>query len=167
MNYPILIKLISGGYLFCSSILLSCNNINNENLKNVEFISLRQINDCPAIVVNKQLSDEFLVINSQEELKKSVLLGGENPNLCVLLEEDLSIDFSKQTLLIGKIKIPQIKGELISENVFQTDNKVYTYRVVVKNGGYTALGLFLFGVIIPKISNDTKVNLDVEIQQDS
>ena len=157
----IFIKFIINGFFICTSLFLSCTNMDTEI---VDFTSIKQLNDCPAIVINKQLSDEFLVINSQEELVQSVFFVGENPYLCDLLKDELTIDFTKQTLLIGKKIIPQIRGELVSENVLQTDGKDYTYRIVVKNGGYTALGLFLFGVIIPKISNDTKVNLDLTIQ---
>lgn len=75
----------------------------------------------------------------------------------ICLKEELSIDFTKQTLLICKKIISQIREELEAENVVHTDDINYMYRTVVKNGSYTALRLFLFGVIIPKISDNTKI----------
>lgn len=158
-------KLLIAGFLFYSSLIHSCEKADTMDIETVDFISLKQLNDCPVIVLNTQLSDEFLIINTQEELEQSVFTGSENPHLCELLKEELTIDFTKHTLLIGKKKTPQVKGELISEKVFHSDGKNYTYGIVIKNGGYTALGLFRFGVVIPKIPDGAKVDLDVEIQE--
>lgn len=158
-------KLLTAGLLMGLLLIWACEKTGTMDKETVDFISLKQLNDCPAIVTDTRLSDDFWVINTQEELEQSVLIGVENPHLCELLKEELVIDFTKHTLLIGKTKISHVKGELVSEEIFRYDDKSYTYHLIIKNGGYTALGLFRFGAIIPKIPNGTKVNLEVKVEE--
>lgn len=146
-------------------LIWACEKPGTMDKETVDFISLKQLNNCLAIVTDTRLSDDFLVINTQEELEQSVLIGVENLHLCELLKEELVIDFTKHTLLIGKTTISHINGELVSEEIFRYDDKSYTYHIIIKNGGYTALGLFLFGAIIPKIPNSTKVTLEVKVEE--
>ncbi|MBK1440154.1 hypothetical protein JHJ32_09170 [Parapedobacter sp. ISTM3] len=163
-NRPTAVKLLTRGLLFCSSFVWACTKTEPMVKEAIDFISLKRLNDCPAIVMDTQLSDGFIVVNTREELEQSIFVANDNPDVCELLKEELAIDFTKHTLLIGKRKISHVQGGLISEEVYRSDDKTYTYRVVIKNGGYTALGLFRFGVIIGKIPKGTDVNLDVVIQ---
>ena len=164
-NYPNVSKLLTAGFLMGFLLVWACEKTEIMDERDIDFISLKRLNDCPAIVVSSQLLDEFLVINTQEELEQSIFVGEKNISLCEELKEELNIDFTKYTLLIGKTKIPHVEGNLISENVFRPGDKNYTYSVIIRNGGYTALGLFRFGVLIPKIDNDIEVDLEVEIQE--
>jgi len=131
----------------------------------IDFNSVEHLNDCPVNILDSGNEDRFLVINSIEELESQIFWINDDTNPCLSLKEALDIDFSNYTLLVGKKRIPHIEGELISESVFRSGSAEYTYEVSLWNGGYTAIGQFRFGVIIPKIPDGTGVNFDIEIRE--
>ena len=137
---------------------ISCGNI-NFNPINVQTI-------CSIVVQNKQVEDKFLVINSLEELNKNILLEDnvENSN-CSDNSKLLNIDFTKYTLLIGKKTLEQTQGSLINQSVERDCNtNSYIYSINIKQGGYTALGNFIFGAIIEKIPTETTVKFNVKVE---
>lgn len=129
----------------------------------VEFKPIEYLNECSLSIVDPENADSYLVINSQEELTQYILIHEKGENACVKLSEELNIDFSKWTILIGKKRLTHIQGELIAQSVVKLD-KDLIYQVRIKNGGYTAIGQFRFGVLIPKISTGTNVTFDVQVE---
>lgn len=129
----------------------------------VEFKSIGYLNECSLNIVDPENTDSYLVINSQEELTQHILIHEKEENACIQLSEELNIDFSQWTILIGKKRLTHIQGELITQSVVKLDNDL-TYKVRIKNGGYTAIGQFRFGVVIPKISTGTNVTFDVQVE---
>lgn len=154
--------------IICLAILIfgfSCNAGEFYEEGDIEFKSIKDLNNCPVNILNSEHEDQFLVVNSIEELESQILWANAVTNSCTSLKEALDIDFSSNTLLIGKKRIPHIEGELISERVFRSGSAEYTYEVSLWDGGYTAIGQFRFGVIIPKIPKGSKVNFDIEIRE--
>ncbi len=69
------------------------------------------------------------------------------------------------TLLIGKKALGGVPGKLIKQDVsLSCDSTELTYNVEIQNGGYTAIGNFIFGVLIPKSNATVKFNVDVKKQ---
>jgi hypothetical protein len=115
------------------------------NCGEVPFSTLDFSNVPNLQIVNNDVEDLYLVINSKEEFEEKIFLNdGEG-------REQFEIDYRRNTLLIGKVKLTGIEGTMVEQSVENTcKSKSYTYNLVVKNGGFTALGNFYFGVVIPK-----------------
>jgi len=97
-------------------------------------------------IVDDKLEDKYLVINSQQELDAQVI---PDPLYSYIGFKD--IDFTTSTLLVGKKALGHGAGQLLSQRVnhiCKSDKDIY--KVVIKNGGYTALTKFNFGVVVPK-----------------
>lgn len=113
----------------------------------VDFTPIDFSDYSSVIIVDEKEEDKFLVINSKTEFDQKVFIKGID-----LEEYDLSdIDYTKYTLLIGKKRVNQITGTLVSQS-FEKEcgSNGYVYKVLVRNGMYTALGNFYFGIVIPK-----------------
>src|SRR5690606_29842167 len=104
-----------------------------------------------------------LVINTSQDLQEYILFEEGTGEICRELKNELNVDFSKYTLLIGKARLPAVQGSLIDQNVEKGADGKYNYNVEIMNGGYTAIGQFKFGVVIPKVPDDTKVQFNVII----
>ncbi len=112
------------------------------------------------IIEDTEIKDVFLVVNSIEKFNDFVKYESRDLN-----DDRLSsIDYSKNTLLIGKKKINGISGSLINQSVnLLCDNLNIKYQVQIRNGGYTANGNFYFGVIVPKVES-SKVIFDIQVE---
>ena len=109
-------------------------------------------------IVDSKWEDKFLVINSKQELDAQLI---RNPQSSYIGFKD--VDFNTSTLLVGKKAISQGAGELISQQVDRVcETDKYIYKVSVKNGGYTALTNFYFGVVVPKTGADA-VKFEVSV----
>lgn len=153
--------LIFGIWVMVSPLFGSCQK--EEINQSVEFKPIEYLNECSLNIVDPENADSYLVINSQEELTQHILINEKEENACVKLSEELNIDFSKWTILIGKKRLTHIEGELITQNVVKRNNELI-YKVRIKNGGYTAIGQFRFGVLIPKISTGANVTFDIQVE---
>lgn len=141
---------------FLMSIAVSCDK-SDKLCEDIDFVPIN-LEYSTTRIENNQVTDKFLVIDSQEDFQTKVILTKPDSE-----NNSPDIDFSKYTLLIGKKKIGGIEGSLISQSVKKScrSNK-YVYSVNIKQGGYTALGNFYFGVLIPKIQN-ASVEFDVQV----
>lgn len=154
------------GLAFFLPLLGGCqkNKLGDQtDIQSVDFTTLDHLNECSISIIDTENTDRYLVINSQEELDQYIVFNHKDNGPCIQLIEELDIDFSKWTLLVGRKRISHIEGELIKQDVFNLDNNI-TYEVTIKNGGYTAIGQFRFGVVIPKISKNTNVNFDITVE---
>lgn len=146
--------------LICSTFLMlivvSCDKSDNY-CEAIDFVPINFSEYKTISIENNEVTDKFLVIDFQEDFQAKVILTKSDS------ENTPDIDFSKYTLLIGKKKIGGIEGSLISQSVKKScrSNK-YIYSVDIKKGGYTALGNFYFGVLIPNIQN-ASVEFDVQV----
>ena len=129
----------------------------------LEFESLKHLNECDVNIVDNENIDRFLIINSQEELKTYVLFNNVEQSPCDQLKNELNVDFSESTMLIGKKQLSLIEGELVKQEVVAFDEEL-VYKVRIRRGGYTAIGQFRFGIIIPKVSKDINVKFDVSVE---
>jgi hypothetical protein len=103
-----------------------------------------------------QLPNKILVINSDTEFSNHVKLEQGSQDLAVKLK----VDYEKYTLLIGRIAVTGIEAQLVEHNIsYDCTNKAYIGNVKIKNGGYTALGYFLYAAIIPKT---IMANIDIK-----
>ncbi|MRX46437.1 hypothetical protein GJJ64_04460 [Pedobacter sp. HX-22-1] len=67
--------------------------------------------------------------------------------------------------MIGKKRIGGIPGSLICQTwQKECGSNNYIYKVDIKNGGYTALGNFYFGIIVDKVSAD-EIRFDVYLSE--
>jgi len=136
--------------------------------KSIDFRVINIEPSCQVKIIDSKLEDRFLVINSKKELEGSVIFGerdSENP--CQELENDFSeLDFTKNTLLIGKKVVQGIQANLISQQVYQicTSDEI-TYSAEIRNGNYTAIGIYIFAVIVPKHYGN--VQFDIKISNKS
>lgn len=145
-------------------ILPLLGGCDKENVhQSVDFEPIGHLNECSVKVVDSENADSYLVINSQEELTQYILIHESEEYACIKLSEQLNTDFSKWTILIGKKRLTHIQGELITQSVVKLDNDL-TYKVRIKNGGYTAIGQYRFGALIPKISTGVNVTFDVQVE---
>ncbi|QEK52740.1 hypothetical protein FYC62_14540 [Pedobacter aquae] len=109
-------------------------------------------------IVNGDEEDKYLVINSKAEFDEKVFISEED-------KERFHLDYNKYTLLLGKKRIGGIPGGLISQTwQKECGSTNYIYKVDIKNGGYTALGNFYFGIIVDKVSAD-EVMFDVNLSE--
>lgn len=151
------------GILFFALLLVACKKGNNENSQPITFHALEHLNGCSINIVDNEHVDRYLVINSQEELNQYIIMNDEDHSACVEAGKELRVDFTESTILIGKKRLNYIEGELIKQSVHHFNEKI-VYKVSIKNGGYTAIGQFRFGVVIPKISNPSSVEFDVVVE---
>lgn len=128
----------------------------------VNFTPLEHLNECEINIVDDKDEDRFLIINSQADLDQNVFFINSEPHSCAQLTEELTIDFDKWTLLIGKKQTTHIQGELIKQDVSRVGKDI-EYNVTIRNGGYTAIGQFRFGIVIPKTPSNNKVNFNVVV----
>lgn len=131
----------------CETSNLSCGNM---QFRAIDFSEISDLQ-----IVNEDVEDLFLVINSQEEFENKINFNeGET-------SRQFNIDYSSQTLLVGKVKLTGIEGKLIEQGVVTScETKKVVYKLVVEKGGYTALGNFYFGVVIPK-TTETEIIFNV------
>lgn len=109
-------------------------------------------------IVNSDDEDKYLVINSEAEFDEKVFISEGD-------KERFHVDYNKYTLLLGKKRIGGIAGSLISQTwQKECGSNNYIYKVAIKNGGYTALGNFYFGIIIDKVNAD-EVVFDVYLSE--
>lgn len=146
-----------------SMIITACQKQPNSQALNMEPIEF--LNECPINIVNSDHEDHFMVINSPQELNKYIIFNDMDEQACDRLHEQLSIDFSRNTLLIGKKRLNAIQGQLINQNVYRSGNDI-VYNVTIKQGSYQAIGQFKFGVLIPKISTDAYVKFNISFATD-
>ena len=139
-------------------LLGACQKETNGQL--IDFIPIESLNECHVDIVDGEHTDNYLIINSQAQLNQYIIINSEDQSACIQLSQQLNVDFSKYTVLTGKKRLTAIQGELLEQSVLNI-GKDLIYKVTIKNGGYTAIGQFRFGVIIPKISNDTNVKFDI------
>lgn len=124
----------------------------------VDFTPINFSNYSSVKITDNEVEDKSLIITSKTEYDKYVFIDRVDGS-----GFDIStIDYSKYTLLIGKKKINGVSGTLISQS-FEKDcvSNRYEYKVLVKNGGYTAVGNFMYGIIVPK--NTTEIDFHVEL----
>lgn len=131
--------------LSCSSSDPSCRERNFRALDLSEFSGLE--------VVDDSKEDLFLVINSRNEFDEYIDLGTEEGTY-------FDIDFETETLLIGKVRLIGIQGQLVEQRLEQCDDTVQ-FDLTVMNGGYHAIGKYYFGVVISKV-NSSQVSFNVQ-----
>lgn len=134
---------------FTLTILATGCKKTEKNCGSIDFVPLDFASLKISAIGDETVADKFLVINSIEEYKRLVITdgGSESPG-------GDQIDFSRYTLLIGKKKLSALQGTLQTQSVDQlcgTDK--YVYSLEIKNGGYTAIGNFYYGVLIPKLTS--------------
>lgn len=154
---PILLLMTIGATLL---LLGACQKETSGQL--IDFIPIESLNECHIDIVDGEHTDNYLIINSQAQLNQFIIINSEDQGACIQLSQQLNVDFSKYTILIGKKRLPAIQGELLEQSVLNI-GKGLIYKVAIKNGGYTAIGQYRFGVIIPKISSRTNVKFDVNV----
>lgn len=135
------------------------------NTQALNFEPIEFLNECPINIINSDHIDQFVIITSQKELNKYVVFTNKEHHKCDRLLEQLSIDFSKQTLLIGKKRLVSIQGELLNQNVYKSGKNI-VYNVTIKQGDYQAIGQFKFGVLIPKMATDEYVKFNISFASD-
>lgn len=150
---------------FCCLAFLSCTGKEDLDTEMPENSQINQLNECPFVIETSENVNRFFVVNSQRELNKVLLfpVDGSNQN-CQKISEEIDIDFSKYTILLGKARLTAVKGKLLSQRVERDANGIYNYYVEIMNGGYTAIGQFRFGVIVSKIDSPSNVRLHVSIK---
>jgi len=155
--------------LVFSIILLSFNGCKDSILddctpEDIEFTTIEIVPSCDLLIVDEKLEDRFLMINSKEELDGSVIFNDSYPdNPCEEIEMALNkINFSDKTLLIGKKVVQGIQPSLINHNFTRTcENNELIYSLNIKNGGYTAIGVYRFAVVVPKQVQAIKFDVKV------
>ena len=146
-----------------AAMLMACQKEETiDEVQKVAFVPVQHLNDCSVHILNDEHTDKFLSINSTEELNQIIFMNGDNESFCADLKEQLDLDFSQWTLLIGKKRIPHVKGQFLEQDVYSRGKNI-VYKVILREGGYTAIGHFKFGVIIPKVPNGTKIQFDVSV----
>ena len=146
----------------CILTAFSCEK-SDINCGRLEFIPIDFTNYSSITIVDNKVEDKFLVINSMEEFTEKIHFKHASSDTV----NELAIDFTKYTLLIGKKKLTGIAGTLVNQNVEKVcDSKKYMYKIVVQSGNYTAIGNFYYGVLISKIT-DEKINVHVEVLNSS
>ena len=141
--------------LLCMSafFIVSCSS-NDPSSQNMKFRDL-DLSEFPDLeVVDDKNEDLYLVINSKEEFDELIDLGTEQ-------EAPFDIDFQTETLLIGKVRLTGIHGQLVEQNLQQCDDSIVQYDLTVMNGGYTAIGKFLFGIVTSKV-NASQVSFNID-----
>ncbi len=135
----------------------SCEKISNKCDSPVVFQAIDFSNYSEIQISNQKVEDKFFVINSQEDFDRNTSFAHNN--------EQMNINFDTYTLLIGKKALGGVPGKLIKQDVsLSCDSTELTYNVEIQNGGYTAIGNFIFGVLIPKSNATVKLNVDVKKQ---
>lgn len=99
----------------------------------------------------------FFVINNQMEFESrfECRLGYELPD----------IDFSNKTLLAGSQLVGGICASILDQQVTKYANmKLIEYKINVKQGGFAEIGSAYYHALIPKISSDYNVKIEVNIE---
>lgn len=148
-----------------SMIMIACEQKQDFIAQKIEMKSIKYLNDCQVLIENADHKDTHLVINALQDLQKYVLFEGPIGDTCEELKDDLNIDFSKYTLLIGKARLTAIQGSLIDQSIEKGADGKYNYNVEIMNGGYTAIGQFRFGAVVSKIPDGTKVQFNVVVKE--
>ena len=150
MKNLILILSLTLFWMFSSS----CEKSENDCQSPVEF-QVIDFSKYPNIqCTGTTTNDKFFVINSTKDLNENILFNENN--------EGVAIDFTSHTLLIGNKSINGIPGNLVNQSLLSNcDSSILTYNVNIKNGGYTALGSFIFGILIPKTNAEVKLNIEL------
>lgn len=157
----LLMKRISYKISFIFIVCVLCNfgcSKSKEACELVNFapIDWQQIKDYQ--VIDNKWEDKFLVINSQQELDAQLIPGPLSDNTGFK-----NIDFITNTLLIGKKALGNGAGQLLSQQVNHIcESDKYVYEVIIKDGGYTVLTKFYFGVLVPK-KDAASVVFDVKV----
>jgi hypothetical protein len=110
------------------------------------------------------LDQRAYIINSAARLEEVLFCGNTNEMTDCDFLVNQNIDFAKYSLLIGKKRLTAIQGQLISQSVSKAchENEI-TYTVRIKEGGYTAMSYFNFGVLVPKLVDNANVSFDVKV----
>ncbi len=146
MKLPlILLAFIFIPFLGCESSENVCEEIQPIVL---DFSNLEDV-----VIESEEKEDNFLVINSEDEFLNKVSISINNQNNF----NPFDINFSESTLLIGKVRLAGIEGQKLEERVELCESGRTEYILKIKNGGYAAIGLFYFGVIIPKTMEENVV----------
>lgn len=153
-------------FLLAFFLFVGCNKKQDFVPQSVSFQSIDHLNDCSIDIENTEDEDIYLVINSQEDLEKYVIkdpIQAAQP--CTDLQNELTIDFSKNTLLIGKARLTALEGKLMEQSLENTGPEEYQYNIRIRNGGYTAIGQFKFGVLVHKIPKGSHIKFNVLIEE--
>lgn len=130
----------------------------------VAFTSINIDPTCRFRIVDEKLEDRFLVIESKTDLEKVIaFVDSEANEPCKEVSKKFSeIDFKNQSLLIGKKLVQGIPATLISQQVNRDcPSHGIVYSAKIKNGSYTAMGTYLFAVIVPKKHGNVRFNIEV------
>lgn len=150
-------------YLLGLVILLSfgCDKTDVSSCGPLNYAPVNFTETCKPIIVDEKIEDKFFVINSLEELRAILSFSDES---CEQNAGIYKTDFSKYTLIIGKKVVTGIEGTLKSQSLTKdcTTNKV-TYSANIKNGGYTAMGVYVFALITDKMPANAEVNFDINL----
>jgi hypothetical protein len=143
--------------LFLCIVLLACKKKKSDCAK-INFTNIAIENESDIVVGNADKVDLHFIINTKEDYNKKIALKTED-------KWGLNaIDFSKQTLIIGKKKITAVQGQFISSEVVNNcDESNLVYRAKFKNGSYQAIGLVIYGAIIPKYEG--QITSEIEISK--
>lgn len=134
-------------------VILSCSS-SDVPCRNMDF----RVLDAPYFstegIDQNQWEDLNMVINSKEELDQLIDAGAEE-------EAFLDIDFQSETLLIGQVRLTGIHGHLVNQSVQQCENSIVQYNLTVMHGGYQALGIYHYGIVVPKV-NSSEVSFNIQ-----
>ncbi|MEJ7560062.1 MAG: hypothetical protein WKF66_17240 [Pedobacter sp.] len=117
-------------------------------------IGLGPTNEDPAIIV----------INSEEESKAILTVKDARGSSCFEIPEIIKTDFSKYTVIVGQKNVAGVVASMVSQSVIKNckENSI-TYSATIKNGGYQALGRYIFAVRIAKQSSSVKYHFDIQL----
>lgn len=150
-------------YLFGLIIVLSfgCDKADISSCGPLNFSPVVFSETCSPIIVDTKNEDKFFVINSLQELQTILSFSDEK---CEQNAGIYKTDFSKYTLIIGKKVasgvIPTLESQSLTKDC--ANNKV-TYSANIKNGGFTAMGVYVFALITDKMPANTQVDFDVNL----
>lgn len=152
-----------------SIFLVGCKKDTTSVCETVEYIDLEIPQIYQPMVMEDKVEDRFLIINSRAELEQSFSFRGHSQNIgCEEAETRIEeIDFSSYTLLLGKKVVQGVVPSLKSQSLHKicgSNDLRYTLEVI--NGGYTALGVYVFAILINKLPGSSAVHFDITVSNE-
>ena len=125
------------------------------------YFELNQV--CLSLSAETSYEDKLYVINSESELRARLLVRGSATD-CIINYEIFNTDFSKYTLVVGQKKVGGIVPAMVEQAIEKNcENNTITYSATIKNGGYTAIGSYIFAIRIIKQTNSAKYSEDIKV----
>ncbi|RZL15415.1 MAG: hypothetical protein EOO89_13120 [Pedobacter sp.] len=159
LYFSLLISLLTLTYV-------SCKKIERKDCGDPARLYYELAQQCyTALPFNSTIKDPALiVINSKDELEASLIIIDTIDLVCKEAAEFWKTDFSKYTLIIGQKNVSGMVPSMVIQQVVKDCSKnSITYSATIKNGGYQALGRYVFAVRIAKQGSDVKFAADITL----